>query len=265
MRPPTCAICKKDFRGNIKSGGRVYFALTEKEKERKAEMKEKGMVGHPPGLEWFCGDHIEIAKRFSRWNRVEALRTIKAGHEYPPPRLRLANLDDAAAIQSLIKESLLGLSLEHYTKDQIRGALMGAFGLDTQLIEDQTYYVIEDQDKVIACGGWSYRRTLFGNDKEGKRDATISDPKTDPAKIRAFFVDPNYARKGLASQILEASEKAATKAGYSIFELMATLPGVPFYSEKGYVGHEAIEYELEDQLTITFVPMDKKLELRGEV
>ena len=217
------------------------------------------MVGHPPGLEWFCADHIEIAKRFSKWHCGDALKAIRAGAKYPTPLLRLANESDHEPIQALIEESLYGLSLHHYSSEQIKKALKGAFGLDRQLIEDLSYFVVEDQGKLVACGGWSYRKTLFGNDHEADRDAGVLDPSNDAAKIRAFFVAPEYARQGLATQILEASEKAAAEAGFSRFELMSTLPGIAFYSKMGYIAGESVEYDLGEKLSITFVPMTKDI------
>jgi GNAT superfamily N-acetyltransferase len=137
--------------------------------------------------------------------------------------------------------------------------LRGAFGVDTQLILDRTYFVAEADGKLVACGGWSKRRTLFGGDARSGRDAADLDPATDAAKIRAFFVDPAYARRGLGSAILERCESAARACGFRSFEMMATLPGARMYSRYGYSGTERVQYEMQPGLTIEFIPMRKEL------
>ncbi|HJY36706.1 MAG TPA: GNAT family N-acetyltransferase, partial [Steroidobacteraceae bacterium] len=118
---------------------------------------------------------------------------------------------------SLIARSARELSAGDYTPEQVEGALRGAFGVDTQLILDRTYFVAEADGKLVACGGWSKRRTLFGGDARSGRDAADLDPATDAAKIRAFFVDPAYARRGLGSAILERCESAARACGFRSF------------------------------------------------
>ena len=174
-------------------------------------------------------------------------------------KLRLATLEDTHAIEALIELSARGLSTEDYSAEQIEGALKQAWGLDTQLIEDGTYLVVEEGGDLVACGGWSFRKTLFGNDAEKDRDASIIDPKTGAAKIRAFFVHPDFSRQGLGTLILSQCEEAAIQQGYTQLELMATLPGLRLYEYHGFVGEHSIEYPLDDELTITFVPMTKTL------
>src|SRR6476620_6475089 len=110
--------------------------------------------------------------------------------------LRVATLEDREALRALIERSARELSKADYRAEQVEGALQGAFGVDSQLIQDGTYFVVEDDTAIVACGGWSYRRTLFGGDKRSQRDSGELDPRTQAAKIRAFFVDPNYARRG---------------------------------------------------------------------
>src|SRR6202040_9211 len=117
--------------------------------------------------------------------------------------LRKATLDDVPRIEALIARSARGLSTADYRPSQIEGALRGAFGVDTQLLADETYFVVEDGGPIIGCGGWSFRSTLFGGDARAGRDSTTLDPATQAAKIRAFFVDPGYARRGVGSLLLE--------------------------------------------------------------
>ena len=173
--------------------------------------------------------------------------------------LRPATRADRPQLETLIARSARELSRNDYTAEQIEGALRGAFGVDTQLINDGTYFVAESDGALVGCGGWSYRRTLFGGDARAERDAGVLDPRTDAAKIRAFFVDPAYARRGIGRAILERCEREAQARGYTRFELMGTLPGVRLYRECGYVGTAQIEYDVGGGVTIPFVPMSKQL------
>ena len=173
--------------------------------------------------------------------------------------LRYATLDDKAELTSLIARSARELSAGDYTPEQIQGALRGAFGVDTQLILDRTYFVAEADGKLVACGGWSKRRTLFGSDARAGRDAEALDPAVDAARIRAFFVDPAYARRGLGSAILERCEAEARACGFRRFEMMATLPGARLYTRHGYSGTQRIQYAMQPGLTIEFIPMSKKV------
>src|SRR5262249_14289697 len=133
------------------------------------------------------------------------------------------------AIRTLLAHSIRALGAAHYTGNQIETALQSAFGVDTALIRDATYFVVEAEDhRLVGCGGWSYRRTLFGSDTRQDRDEARLNPDKEAAKIRAFFVDPDYARHGLGRLILDRSEAEARRAGFRSFALMATLPGVPF-------------------------------------
>ena len=173
--------------------------------------------------------------------------------------LRLATLDDRGALDALIARSARELGARDYTPAQIDGALRGAFGVDTQLIRDGTYFVVEDDGQIVGCGGWSYRRTLFGGDARTERDAAELDPHTEAAKIRAFFVDPMHARRGIGRLILERCEAEARARGFSRFELMATLPGARLYAAAGYVPGRAIQHELPGGQTIEFIPMRKEV------
>ena len=171
--------------------------------------------------------------------------------------IRLATRDDVPAIELLIARSIRALGSGDYTSPQIEAALTGAFGVDTQLIADRTYFVVVSSDRVLGCGGWSKRRTLFGNDAHSERDARELDPHNDPAKIRAFFVDPDCARQGIGTTLLTHCEAAARSFGFTAFELMATLPGVRLYQARGYIPGTAILHPLGDDLSIEFVPMRK--------
>ena len=147
---------------------------------------------------------------------------------------------DIAVLERLIDASVRGLQAQDYTPSQIENALKTVFGVDTQLIADGTYLVVEADSKIVGCGGWSKRRTLYGSDQCAGREDALLDPAQDAAKIRAFFVHPDWARRGIGSMILEACEHAAIAAGFMRFEMGATLTGVPLYRAKGYVALERI-------------------------
>ncbi|MEO5580458.1 MAG: GNAT family N-acetyltransferase [Gemmatimonadaceae bacterium] len=171
--------------------------------------------------------------------------------------LRKATADDHAALADLIARSARKLGADAYTPEQIDGALRGAFGVDSQLVRDGTYFVAEADGRIVGCGGWSRRHTLFGGDTHTQRDAAELEPGVDAAKIRAFFVDPDHARKGIGRAILERCESEALAAGFTRFELMATLPGVRLYSSLGYVPGPLVHQPLGAGLTIELVPMSK--------
>lgn len=173
--------------------------------------------------------------------------------------IRKATLSDRAAITQLIKDSARSLSRDDYSDAQIEGAIATVFGVDTNLILDATYFVADQNGELIGCGGWSKRKTLFGGDQYARRDAGYLDPKTEPAKIRAFFIHPQHARKGIARAILEACETEAKAAGFRSLELMSTLPGIKLYRACGYEGDNGVELSVGDNLTIGLVPMSKAL------
>ncbi len=173
--------------------------------------------------------------------------------------LRPATAADATEIQELIGRSIRALGAADYSPEQIEGALKGAFGLDSQLIADGTYFVVESQGRLIGCGGWSYRRTLFGGDARSGRDAGTLDPGTDAAKIRAFFVDPEAARRGIGSALLDRCEAEARRHGFRRAEMMATLPGKRLYEARGYVPGQTVQYPVARDVAIEFVPMSKSL------
>jgi GNAT superfamily N-acetyltransferase len=173
--------------------------------------------------------------------------------------IRKANLDDRQAIKRLIEASARTLSLKDYSSEQIEAAIERVFGVDTNLIMDGTYLVAESPEMLVGCGGWSKRKTLFGGDQFDDRDSSELDPRTQPAKIRAFFVHPMFTRKGIGRAILLECESQAGRAGFRSLELMSTLPGVHLYRACGYVAEDRVAYEIEDGVTIEFVPMRKEL------
>jgi N-acetylglutamate synthase-like GNAT family acetyltransferase len=174
-------------------------------------------------------------------------------------RLRRARRDDVGALQRLIEDSVRQLGASWYSLEQIASALRFMFGVDTQLIDDGTYYVVQEADRVVAAGGWSGRRTLFGGDqwKHGA-DAPL-DPATDAARVRAFFVDPGSARRGLGRMLFDQCLGDARAAGFRRLELMATLPGEPLYRALGFEPDEQVKLALPDGVEVPLVRMSRTI------
>jgi GNAT superfamily N-acetyltransferase len=168
-------------------------------------------------------------------------------------------MEERDAIKQLIADSARRLSREHYSDKQIEAAIVTVFGVDTDLIEDGTYFVAEDAGAMVGCGGWSKRKTLFGGDQYSSRDAGYLDPASEPAKIRAFFIHPDHARKGIARAILSRCEDEARAQGFRALELMATLPGIEFYKSCGFVPAGTFDLDLVDGVKLELVPMRKDL------
>jgi GNAT superfamily N-acetyltransferase len=178
--------------------------------------------------------------------------------------LRLASRDDIPALRKLIDLSVRVLQRADYSAEQLQAALGTVYGVDTQLIDDGTYYVVEvgaarEEKKLVACGGWSMRKTLYGSDHGPFRDSELLDPGRDAAKIRAFFVHPDWIRRGLATLILKACEDAARTRGFRRLEMGATLTGVPMYAARGYATDETIEAPLPNGLSLKVVRMSKTI------
>lgn len=171
--------------------------------------------------------------------------------------IRRAGLSEVPALNALIAASATELSRGYYTPAQIASLITHVFGVDTQLLVDGTYYVIEREGRLAACGGWSRRRTLFSGDQAKERSDPVVDPATDPARIRAFFVHPSSARQGLGRALLLHCETRARAAGFHRAELMATLPGVPLYRALGYEALESLVHELPDGQQVDFVRMGR--------
>jgi GNAT superfamily N-acetyltransferase len=172
--------------------------------------------------------------------------------------LRLAAESDIPELGRLIAQSVRVLQAPDYSAAQREGALGTVFGVDRQLIADRTYFVAAAPDGALAgCGGWSRRQTLFGSDHSPVKDDAFLDPARDAARIRAFFVHPDHARRGLGRRILEACEAAAREHGFSRFELGATLTGIPLYEACGYAAVERIEVPLTNGAVLPVVRMRK--------
>ncbi|HEX2271387.1 MAG TPA: GNAT family N-acetyltransferase [Pyrinomonadaceae bacterium] len=173
--------------------------------------------------------------------------------------VRKATLGDRATIAELIAASTRHLSRDHYADAQIEAALASVFGVDSDLIHDGTYFVAEKDGTLIGCGGWSRRKKLYGGDRFSNRNAEYLDPAIDPAKIRAFFVHPHHARKGVARAILNNCEREANEHGFRALELLSTLPGIKFYEACGYSRNGNFDLELAGGVKLPFVPMRKSL------
>lgn len=174
-------------------------------------------------------------------------------------RLRLALLEDIPVLRELIEASARGLQAQDYSPAQIEGALQTVFGVDSQLIADGTYIVAQAASNVIAgCGGWSKRKTLYGGDRWTEREDSLLDPLHDAAKIRAFFIHPDWARRGVGTLILKACEDAARAAGFLRFEMGATLTGAKLFGAKGYIAVKPISIPLANGESLPVIHMEKQ-------
>jgi GNAT superfamily N-acetyltransferase len=172
--------------------------------------------------------------------------------------LRLARLEDIPALDILIPQSVRALQTQ-YTETQREAAIGTMFGVDRQLIEDQTYFVAETPEgEIIACGGWSKRQTKCGSSAGRSEPDPLIDPKTDAARIRAFFIHPNWARRGIGTAILKASEAALLAAGFTRAEIAATLTGEALYVSAGYIVTERLDIPLANGLPLPCVRLAKE-------
>ena len=173
--------------------------------------------------------------------------------------LRRALPADLPAIEALIALSGRELSRDYYSPQQIEGLLRHVFGADEQLVADGTYYVCESGGEIVAAGGWSRRRTLHGGER-GKGHDPIIDPASDPARIRAFFVHPAWARRGLARRLYAECEKAARAAGFRSLVLAATLPGEPLYRSLGFTVTRRHLFRLPDGVEVGITDMERPID-----
>jgi GNAT superfamily N-acetyltransferase len=186
--------------------------------------------------------------------------------------LRLAVPDDVPVLRELIEASVRGLQSQDYTPAQIEGALKTVFGVDSQLIADGTYFLAEaeslftertevkngrHESMIVGCGGWSKRKTLYGSDHWTGREDALLDPLCDAAKIRAFFIHPDWARRGVGTMVLRACEDAARSAGFTRFEMGATLTGAKLFRVKGYVAVKSISIPLVNGESLPVIHMEK--------
>jgi GNAT superfamily N-acetyltransferase len=175
-------------------------------------------------------------------------------------QLRLATPVDLPEISGLIPRSVRGLSTSHYSAAQIEASIVHVFGPDTQLVADGTYFVVTSGGPIVACGGWSKRKTLFGGDQTKGVADPLLDPMREPARIRAFFVEPAFARRGIASRLMHACMAAARAAGFRALELGATLPGVPLYLAFGFRELERLDVAMPGGEALPIVRMGRALE-----
>ena len=174
--------------------------------------------------------------------------------------LRPARLEDVGEVETLIAVSARVLLAPWYSPAQIDAAVGSVFAVDTQLIEDGTYFVAARGLTIVGCGGWSRRRTLFGADRGHTSDAaSVLDPACDPARIRAFFVHPACVRRGIAAALMRLCEQAAADAGFKTMELVATLAGEPLYAASGFAAVEHFEIPLVRTLAMAVVRMRKDI------
>ncbi|MEC5215976.1 GNAT superfamily N-acetyltransferase [Actimicrobium sp. GrIS 1.19] len=174
-------------------------------------------------------------------------------------QIQTATADDHGRLAALIEISARALSAGYYSPAQTEGAIAQVFGVDSQLIVDGTMYLAREHGQLIGCGAWSARQTLYGGDQVAGRLDRRLDPATDAARIRAFFVHPAHARRGIGRALLAACEQAAMAAGYCRAELVGTLPGVPLYTALGYIAVAPVEIDLGQGLTLPCQKMVKQL------
>jgi GNAT superfamily N-acetyltransferase len=176
-----------------------------------------------------------------------------------PVTIRLATEADVPELAALVDRSVRALAVGFYSPEEIERSLVRVFGVDTQIVADRTYYVAEAARRPVGCGGWSRRRTLFGGDQMKGGEDPLLDPAVDAARVRAFFVDPAWARRGIGSGILRRSEATARAEGFHCAELVATLPGEPLYAAFGYERREEVRVDLGDGVVLRCWRMTKAL------
>lgn len=174
---------------------------------------------------------------------------------------RLAQMADLDALHALMARAIGTLQSEFLSPEQVVASRQ-VMGLDSQLVKDQTYFLMEADDRIVGCGGWSWRATLFGGDDSiVAREPALLNPATDAAKIRAMYTDPDFARRGIGSAILRLCEQAALEAGFARAEMMATLAGAPLYRAFGYQELEAIQATTSAGVSIPLVRMGRSLSI----
>jgi GNAT superfamily N-acetyltransferase len=174
-------------------------------------------------------------------------------------QIRVATLDDVPAMREIMHAAIVELQRAVLTPEQIESS-KAIMGLDTQLIDDGTYYVVELDGAIAGCGGWSRRATLYGSDHTSGRDAHLLDPNTEPARVRAMYTNPAFTRRGVGRLILETCELAAAAEGFTRLSLMSTLAGEPLYASYGFIEAERLE---DDQggAPVPLVRMEKPVDL----
>jgi GNAT superfamily N-acetyltransferase len=175
-------------------------------------------------------------------------------------RPRLARADDIPALEALLPISVRALQAAHYSPAQMQAALGPVFGIDGQLIRDGTYFVVERDSQIVGCGGWSKRKSLYGGDDGRAGEDVELDPQRDPARVRAFFVHPEWARRGVGRSIMVACEQAIIAAGFRAVDIVATLAGEPLYASFSYAAAERYEIPMAGGLSLPVVRMTKSFQ-----
>jgi GNAT superfamily N-acetyltransferase len=173
------------------------------------------------------------------------------------PQLRLARVEEADAIDALMKAATRDIFPTTYDERQTASSIRYVASVDGDLIADGTYFVIEAAGELVACGGWSRRDKLYTGSGAAAGDARLLDPSTEPARVRAMFTRADWTRRGLGTRILAACESAARAEGFKRLALMATLPGLLLYRKYGFVGDEHQPVTMPDGVSIDCVPMEK--------
>ncbi len=189
--------------------------------------------------------------------RIEDMMTNRQAA--PNWRPRLARLEDIASLEALIPLSVKTLQAPYYSPAQMEAALGPVFGVDRQLIRDGTFFVVEHDGGILGCGGWSRRRSFYGGDQDRPEEDGLLDPEQDAARVRAFFVHPEWARRGIGRSIMVACERAIEQAGFRTVDIVATLVGEPLYAAFGYKVIERYEIGMPGSLNLPVVRMTKKM------
>jgi len=172
---------------------------------------------------------------------------------------RLATIGDLDALREVMRRSIATLQSGFLTPEQV-GVSHMVMGLDTQLIRDGTYFIVERDGRIAGCGGWSWRSTLYGGDESMvSREPERLDPAIDPARIRAMYTDPDFARQGVGRLVIALCERAAMGAGFKSATMMATLAGVPLYEACGYKPVEDVMSAPVEGIRVPLVRMEKPL------
>ncbi|HEY8179475.1 MAG TPA: GNAT family N-acetyltransferase [Candidatus Limnocylindria bacterium] len=177
----------------------------------------------------------------------------------PTPELRLGRLDEADAIDALMKASTRDLFPAWYDAEQTAASIEYVASVDRTLIADETYFVAEADDGLIACGGWSRRDKMYAGAGDAAGDARLVDPATEPARVRAMFVRSDWTRRGLGRRILEACEAAARAEGFQRLALVATLPGRPLYEAYGFHATGEERVRMPNGVEMSAIPMEMPL------
>ena len=175
------------------------------------------------------------------------------------PTLRVATLDDEAAVDTLMKTSAAALFPRFYDERQAASALKYVAQVDPTLIADGTYFLLESGDQLVACGGWSRRDKLYTGSGDADGDARTLDPARESARVRAMFVRADWTRRGLGRRILEECEAAARREGFGLLALVATMPGLPLYLAYGFRALEELAVTMPDGVAIACVAMEKQI------